>query len=737
MVVGMVRKLSRIKALECFVPLGVVLFVFLASPQVEFFALYGALGALSMAFLFPARRNVMLRGVFLILMTLSMSLLYHLGRDHFHYAYVWLYSAPDLALYLKFANLWGGEEGTLLFLALVLSLFAVRMNRQPGWVGPGVMVMLVPFLIGLLIWHPFQQTTAAQLAQVPYQGMNAHLTKFWMAIHPPLIFITYLLLLVPAGAAVEALVRGTGPWKSLAISYYRKAWVVMSAGLISGMWWAYEDYFYGQFWHWDPVQTAAFVVWCFLTATLHGLRMYQLQGAHARSLPFLSLITAAAAIGSMLVTRNGELVSSHRYLGETSIMLLMFISGALLCVALGALAMSFRRPANSGRMSESRLMIHLAIWGFFLIGLMGCYVLGEAYWRAVMDTPKDKPPIFFALIANVSSADLVALLKEQHLRWTVDNFTMNQILVPVVFLIALIGGHRFLPLRRRGHCLFLTLLAAVLSWVLAEYGQPLQNFYDGTGVTSGETRRNFYQLNMLLGAVVYFSIASLLYALPIGMKRGKERAYFTYIAPVGVIHMGVMVGLFAALCAMILDSQRVVKVTFPEAYERPLVISDHHQIEISRPLKRSAGTGAYSASGEGAFQAVTGVKLLLKEAGGVRLLQQGQTLYQDDRRAVGDVAGAIRQYCEAADYRFARASRAEDGKSHMLNPFIYRGGAYDLQVWLPAINYLAVQEGQGSGSSSPEYNILIKKFPLMMWLWIGLTLSLLAGIYYAWFAKQR
>lgn len=28
---------------------------------------------------------------------------------------------------------------------------------------------------------------------------------------------------------------------------------------------------YGQVWHWDPVQTAVFVLWCLLGAHLHGI----------------------------------------------------------------------------------------------------------------------------------------------------------------------------------------------------------------------------------------------------------------------------------------------------------------------------------------------------------------------------------------------------------------------------------------------------------------------------------
>tara|TARA_R110002072_G_scaffold215688_1_gene372757 strand:+ start:127 stop:1302 length:1176 start_codon:yes stop_codon:yes gene_type:complete len=373
-------------------------------------------------------------------------------------------------------------------------------------------------------------------------------------------------------------------------------------------------------------------------------------------------------------------------------------------------------------------MIQAAIWGFFIIGLVGCYFLGEAYLRALYDVPKDKPPIFFALIANVSSPDLVNLLKLQHERWTVDNFGVNKLLVPLVFVAALFGGHRFLPLSRFLHRIFISLGAVLLSFWLAEFIQPLQIFYDGKGVTSGDTRRNFYALNLLLGAVGYFSISSLLYSLPIGVRRGKERVYFNYIAPVGLIHMGVMIALFSGLCATILDSNTIRKLSFPAAYDKLVKISDKYSLQISRPV------GSYEQKDY--FRAVTDLKLMLSD--GKDILGQGQTLYQDKRVPMAGDVGPIRQYCEAVDYRFARMSR--DG-GHMLNPYIYRGLTYDLQVWLPAINYLDFDKnGQfvadDMAGQEKEYNIVIKKFPMMIWLWGGLGLSLMAGIYYSFFSRK-
>jgi len=73
----------------------------------------------------------------------------------------------------------------------------------------------------------------------------------------------------------------------------------------------------------------------------------------------------------------------------------------------------------------------------------------------------------------------------------------------------------------------------------------------------------------------------------------------------------------------------------------------------------------------------------------------------------------------------------------MLNPFIYRGFGYDLQVWLPAISYPGMDNNSAAANASRQYNIVIKKFPLMSLLWLGLGLSVVAGAYYAAFSRKK
>src|SRR3546814_7169454 len=115
---------------------------------------------------------------------------------------------------------------------------------------------------------PFTHTPSDWQAAQSSQGMNAHLQTFWMAFHAPLILAAYAWALAPASSAVQALVDGSGSFRNTATLYGRRAWLVLTAGIGFGMIWALEDFTFGQLWHWDPVQTSAFILWALLGAEI-------------------------------------------------------------------------------------------------------------------------------------------------------------------------------------------------------------------------------------------------------------------------------------------------------------------------------------------------------------------------------------------------------------------------------------------------------------------------------------
>lgn len=410
-------------------------------------------------------RRRLARGALVLLGAATLALVLHLAGDDFGYRYAWLYSAAELPLYLKVANLWGGEEGTLLLMATLLALAAWRLVDGDGWSGPGALLLSGAFALGALIWDPFAATPAAQIGAAP-RGMNAHLLSPWMALHPPLLFAAYVLVLAPFGGALQALARGDGAWVRRDGTWLRVAWLILASGLFAGMWWAYEDFSFGQFWHWDPVQTSVFVVFALITAQLHELSRYHPRGRFALLLPGLAAVNGIAVLLSMAITRSPTLASSHRYVGDGSLPLLLTMAGALTVLALWALVEGIRRSrARSPRPAEPTALLMVAIGGLLAAAAVGVFHISEAYLGAWLGWPRPeslKP--FFETLARWTGPAEIAALREAFEQWDIDRYGMNAALVPVLLALTLAGGHYFAPI---GHRLARWLLsAAVLALAL-------------------------------------------------------------------------------------------------------------------------------------------------------------------------------------------------------------------------------------------------------------------------------
>jgi len=98
----------------------------------------------------------------------------------------------------------------------------------------------------------------------------------------------------------------------------------------------------------------------------------------------------------------------------------------------------------------------------------------------------------------------------------------------------------------------------------------------------------------------------------------------------------------------------------------------------------------------------------------------GNALYRDDRDPLEGYSGPVRQLCRILDYRYARYA---DGPARMLDPFIKRGLWQDLQVWIPPLDYEAAR----NDSNTHDMVVVIKRFPLMTAIWLGLTLTLIGA----------
>jgi cytochrome c-type biogenesis protein CcmF len=657
-----------------------------------------------------------------LLLAATMSLAAHLLSDDFAYHYVRLYSAESLAWPYKLANLWGGDEGTLLLLALFAAASASHLGRHGGWAGSGALAVAALFALGALLWNPFTQVPPQELAALEGRGMNAHLISIWMLFHPPFVFIAYVLLLAPAGAALEALASGQGAWDGIAGRYVRAGWLVLSGGLALGMWWAYEDFTFGQFWHWDPVQTSIFVVWALATAHLHCLRRFRIGGAFARIHPLLGLLTGIAVLCSLGVARSPALASSHRYVGETSLPVFLAGAGLLAGLSAWALVRSWRRPVAPGHhSSEYGVLIWISVAAFSAAALIAAGHLVEAYLSAYLGRPRpDTLKPFFETLARWSAPAELAQLRAAFAQWEVDNFALNRWLAPLGSVVFLFAGQALLPLRRHWLRWSITALVALAAALTALLLEPAGRLFDGGGVTSRSTVALFPWLDALAVAAAYLALSALAWMIVAVVRRHGRPALYRFYTPLGLVHLGAVMAVAAATAALVFDGYAQRIIDYPEDFGAPLRFPGGYAVTVALEGESSAPDGARG----GGFNAIAKVGWSLEREGRVLESRQGHAVYRDDRAPLTGGRNPVRLMCEMLDYRYARFA---SDTTQMIHPFIHRGLWRDVQIWFPAVAYDAQAAAPGSPQLAAlrrpsQAPVVLKVYPLVTWLWLGLGL---------------
>ncbi|MDT4806929.1 nrfE: cytochrome c-type biogenesis protein CcmF [compost metagenome] len=680
-------------------------------PQAGNAALWAVAGLIALGALRPSVRSMVWRVALGGLYGACLALVLHLLADHFQLRYVWLYSSSALPAYLKMSNLWGGDEGTVLLLATFCMGIAIGNAPLPGWAGRG-MALVAAWYAATAAWlGPFAGTPPEWLAAQASQGMNAHLQTIWMAFHAPLILAAYAWAIAPAGAALAALDDGNPAYGTLAPGYSRRAWLVLSAGIGAGMAWALEDFTFGQLWHWDPVQTAAFTVWALLGAILHGARRWRPTGANRRLLPILSLLAAAGACVAMSVTRSEVLASSHRYIGTTSWMSHLALAGAMLALLLWYAGRAFARrtaPVAKARRSVAEWTLDLAIWLFCGAALLAVGELLKAHlsqWLGAEKSSELKP--FFETLMTWASAQELAGLRSAFAQWDVDGHALGKWLMPLFALLGLVGGYAFLRRCLRQRIAAAVTLAMTL-WVgfIAWRGGWLTPRYNGEGILSQSIVAVLPWLDAALLAGAFLLGACFTWAA-LGVWRSRRLGVLRHSGSLALIHGGAVVALVGGLAATALNTYLPINIppsASPEQWHR---IGGHMQVRVL--------PGGSEADFSG-YRAVARVEL---RSDGEIL--SGHALFQDARKLPPAYQGPVRQLCEILDYRYARYT---GDPGYVLHPFIVRGWSQDLQIWVPASPRLMSSSG---GDAEVHGVIVVRRYPLVSLVWSGL-LAMLAGL---------
>ncbi len=242
-------------------------------------------------------------------------------RDDFTIAYIFHHSNRDLPAPYKFATLWSGQEGSLLFWSLLLSGygFVLRLRYKTD---PRLFAYASVVLAGVQIFFLSLVNFAAQpfgLLDGPMRadgsGLNPLLQYPEMVIHPPMLYLGYVGFTVPFAFALGALImKYPGEkWIHITRRWTMVTWGFLTCGIFLGAHWAYSVLGWGGYWGWDPVENASLMPWLVGTAFLHSVMMQEKRGMLKVWNMWLVFATFWLAILGTFLTRSGIISSVHAF----------------------------------------------------------------------------------------------------------------------------------------------------------------------------------------------------------------------------------------------------------------------------------------------------------------------------------------------------------------------------------------------------------------------------------------
>src|SRR5581483_6365722 len=129
--------------------------------------------------------------------------------------YVAHYSDSVQPLFYKITSYWGGLDGSIMFWVFMLSVFgstAVYVNRErhreliPYVVA--IISLVEMFFLFLMVIHNNPFETFLTEHPTDGRGLNPLLQNFYMAIHPPTMYLGFVGLTIPYAFGMSALITG-------------------------------------------------------------------------------------------------------------------------------------------------------------------------------------------------------------------------------------------------------------------------------------------------------------------------------------------------------------------------------------------------------------------------------------------------------------------------------------------------------------------------------------------------
>ena len=600
------------------------------------------------------------------LMTLgSMVIFFAIMSNDYSIKYVHHYSDATMPWYYKVTSYWGGLDGSMMFWAWLLALFAaiaIFVNRERHrdlipWVNTILMAVLSFFLI-LLIFEKRPFDTFLTEAPATGKGLNPLLQNPYMATHPPSLYLGLVSAAVPFAFAMAALITGNldDSWLKSVRRWVLVSWFFLSLGLTLGMLWAYEVLGWGGYWGWDPVENAGSLAWFTHTAFLHSIIIQERRGMLKVWNVFLVLTSFLLTMTATFLTRSGFVQSVHAF-GSDPVLKVSFLAFIAFGAVLGYGLLLYRLPLLRSRgqldswvSREFAFLVNnwaLVIAALFILFATIFPSLSEAVTgtRVTLATPfysRWMTPIGLVLLFLTGVGPLLAW------RHATPRNLVEQFARPLIFATVVTVGLALIPgMRARTEVFFewLLLPVALVNFGFCAFviGTISQEFWRGTRVRQHYTRMGFF--------------TSL-----VGLIGRNKRRYGGYIVHVAIVLMFIGFG--------------------GGAYKQ--------ETEVTLTKGKQTKLAGYTIRFEDLFTADTAEK---------KVVGANLTLLRDDK---------VMGHSAPAKWYFPH--HEEEPVTHVE---IHRGIGSDLYL---VLNGFDVQ------ANPPLVNLKIVLNPLVNWIWLGFLL---------------
>lgn len=342
----------------------------------------------------------------------------------FSIKYVHDYSDLTLPLFYRLTAFWGGQAGSLLFWALCLVLCGAYFQNTESYkkLGTETRVWYLLFYFAILAFlgvlltthnNPFEILNPAPSNG---RGLNPLLQNPGMIFHPPLLLLGYGGFTIPACLALaqalsQTAKNGETAWHLCTKPLILVAWLLLTAGIVLGGWWAYMELGWGGYWAWDPVENASTIPWFFGTAAIHfGFIEQYKNKAHRFHTLFMALTCISAFFATWLV--RGNVVESVHAFGAGGVgpYLLTFVIASTIIAFLVILAMPNKGEAFSGLETKEGFLLSTSVVLITISLIIGFATLWPVISRIWSENPVGLQADFYNRIILPLLTVIIALL---------------------------------------------------------------------------------------------------------------------------------------------------------------------------------------------------------------------------------------------------------------------------------------------------------------------------------------